>query len=186
LGNLQMVGTASNVGSRTTYFNKIVFDVKTPKVQTCDFTFVNGSTVSLPGGGTTSTGLSPGQMGTFLNFTDVPFGPLEVRNYTEWDETAPAGAGQALATRMRTDAGMEAMMAAIEADRAMLRRLAGNRETASRESLHRLRHQVEARLRELERRMAPANAAGRVRMADSLVLPLRLQRGPTGRDPAKR
>ncbi len=175
-GNLQMLGTASNVGSRTTYFNKIVFDVKTPQVQTCDFTFIQGSTVSLPGGGTTSTGLFPGQSGTFLNFTGVPFGPLEVRRYTNWDETAPAGASSRLDALRKTDAKAAAIVARLEADRSLLWQLASGAETPDRRLVHRVRNRIEARLQELEERMASAKDSARVPFADRLVLPVRRAR----------
>lgn len=175
-GNLQMLGTASNVGSRTTYFNKIVFDVKTPQVQTCDFTFIQGSTVSLPGGGTTSTGLFPGQSGTFLNFTGVPFGPLEVRRYTNWDETAPAGASSTLNALQKTDAKVAAIFAALEADRSLLWQLVSGSETPDRRLVHRVRNRIEARLQELEERMASAKDSARVPFADRLVLPVRRAR----------
>ena len=173
-GKVQMVGNASNIGSRATYFNKIVFDVKTPKIQTCDFTFVQGSTVGLPGGGTTSTGLSPGEAGTFSNSTNVPFGPIEVRLYTTWDETAPAGAGGTLDALRKTDAEAAAVLARLEAHRSVLRQLISGPGKPSRGSLHDLRNRIEGLVQELEERMAPAGASSRVRFSERLLLPVRL------------
>ncbi len=172
LGNLQMQGTASNVGNRTTYFNTVIFDVKTPKVQTCDFALVKGSTVGLPSGGTTTTGLFPGQDGTFLNSTNIPFGPIEIRHYTNWDETAPAGVANTLNALVDADPEAAAILARFGADRALLRQLMSGTGTPSRLSLHHLRDEIEARLRDLEERMAPADAVARVPFGDHQLLPI--------------
>ena len=123
---------------------------------------MQGSTVGLPSGGATSTGLLPGQVGTFVNFTNVPFGPLEVRRYTNWDEAAPAGASNALDALRKADAESAAIFARIEADRSLLRQLISGPGTPSRLSLHHLRNEIEARLQELEERMASPNVFERV------------------------
>jgi hypothetical protein len=171
-GDLQMLGTATNVGTRPTYFNRIVFDVKTPMVQDCDSTFVDGVNMLLPSGVTTSTGLFPGQTGTFTNFTNVPFGPLEVRRYTQWDEAAPAGAHQAVEARRKTDPKVDAILQRLESNRSLLRQLVGGPGTPSRASLNHLRDEIESGLRELEARMAPPDASLRLPFENRLSRPL--------------
>ena len=171
-GDLQMDGTASNVGTRPTYFNEIVFDVKTPRVQTCDSTFVDGVNMMLPSGVITSTGLFPGQVGTFTNFTNVPFGPLEVRRYTQWDETAPPGANQFVEARRKVDAEVDGILHRLEAHRSLLRQLISGPGTPSRASLKHVQDEIESRVRELEERMAAPGTSLRLPFAERLSRPL--------------
>ncbi|MCZ6890713.1 MAG: hypothetical protein O7H39_19655, partial [Gammaproteobacteria bacterium] len=128
------------------------------------------------GGGTTSTGLFPGQSGTFSNPTTLPFAPFEVRRYTNWDETAPAGASSTLDALRTTDAKVAAIFAALEADRSLLWQLVSGSETPDRRLVHRLRDRIEAQLQELEERMGSPKDSARVPFADRLVLPVRSAR----------
>lgn len=157
MGDLLLTGTARNIGSRATFFNRVIFDLKTPKVQACQFTFVTGSTVPVPGGGTTPSGLAPGQQGTFSNFTGLPFGPIELRRYTTWDESAAPGAAEALGAFRGTSAAAAAMIDGFELARELFRQIGTARMLPSAHMLDELWNDVELRLQELERSMAPSH-----------------------------
>jgi len=172
-GTLQLDGGARNTGSRTTYFNKVVFDVKTPKVQTCTFADVQGSTIALPGGGTTSTALAPGATGSFSRTTDVPVGRLEIRTYTQWSENAPAGSGASLQALSRIDDGVAADLVRLRSDQELLWRMLSGAEASSPEALHRLRNSIEARLQRLERQSNTEGLPWRLPFAEQLRVPLR-------------
>jgi len=132
----------------------VIFDLKTPKVQACQFAFVTGSTVPVPGGGSTNSGLAAGQQGTFSNFTGLPFGPIELRRYATWDETAAPGAGETLGAFRITGAAAAAMVDGFELARALFRQVGTARMLPSTQVIDALWNDVEARLRDLEERMA--------------------------------
>ncbi|MGD8329961.1 MAG: matrixin family metalloprotease [Acidobacteriota bacterium] len=175
-GTLQLDGAARNIGSRTTYFNKVVFDVKTPKVQTCTFANVQGSTIALPGGGTTSTALAPGAVGSFSTTTDVPVGRLEIRTYTQWSENAPAGSGASLQALARINDDVAADFVRLQADQERLWRMLTGAEASSAESLHRLRNDIEARLQRIQRRSDTEGLPWRLPFAEQLRVPVRRNR----------
>lgn len=167
MGDLLLTGTARNIGNRATFFNRVIFDLKTPKVQACQFTPVVGSTVPVPGGGTTNSGLAPGQQGTFANFTGLPSGPIELRRYTTWDETAAPGAGEALGAFRSAGAAEAAMVDGFELARALFRQIGTARMLPSPQVLDELWNDVELRLQELESRMAPSGTT-RLRFGETL------------------
>ena len=102
----------------------------------------------------------------------MPFGPLEVRLYTTWDETAPAGSSNTLDALRKTDAKAAAIFAQFEAYRSLLQQLISGPGTPSRQSLHHLRNQIETLALELEERMA--GGSSKVSLGDSILLPVRI------------
>jgi hypothetical protein len=172
-GTLQLDGAARNIGSRMTYFNRVVFDVKRPKVQTCTFANVEGTTIALPGGGTTSTALAPGASGSFSKTTDVPAGALAIRTYTQWSETAPASSGASLQALARIDDDVAADVVRLQADQERLWRMLIGAEASSLEALHELRNNIEARLQRLQRRSDTEELPWRLPFDAPLRIPLR-------------
>ena len=90
-GDLVLRGQLRNAGSIQTYFNAIHIDVRNSDDQIgwCDFEFVQGSALQLPGG-VTDTALAPGQTGSFVNYTPAPRAEVaNVNTWTTWEEADP-------------------------------------------------------------------------------------------------
>jgi hypothetical protein len=90
-GQLVLRGQLRNAGSIQTYFNAIYFDLRTSddEIGFCDFEFVQGSVVQVPGG-YTDTGLAPAQIGSFVSYTPVPRAEVaNVNTWTTWEEADP-------------------------------------------------------------------------------------------------
>ena len=91
LGNLVLRGQLRNAGSIQTYFNAIHIDLRTSndEIGWCDFEFVQGSALQLPGG-ITDTALAPGQLGSFVNYSPAPRADVaNVNLWTTWEEADP-------------------------------------------------------------------------------------------------
>jgi hypothetical protein len=90
-GQLVLRGQLRNAGSIQTYFNAIHVDLRTSddEIGFCDFEFVQGSTVQVPGG-ITDTALAPGQIGSFINYSPAPRAEVaNVNTWTTWEEADP-------------------------------------------------------------------------------------------------
>jgi hypothetical protein len=90
-GQLILRGQLRNAGSIQTYFNAIHIDLRTSddEIGFCDFEFVQGSALQVPGG-VTDTALAPGQIGSFVNYTPAPRAEVaNVNTWTTWEEADP-------------------------------------------------------------------------------------------------
>jgi hypothetical protein len=99
-GQLVLRGQLRNAGSIATYFNSIHIDLRDSEdeIGWCDFEFVQGSVVPLPGG-VTDTGLAPAQIGSFVNYSPAPRDLVaNVNTWTMWEEADPVQ--PALTTRL--------------------------------------------------------------------------------------
>ena len=99
-GQLVLRGQLRNAGSIPTYFNSIHIDLRDSEdeIGWCDFEFVQGSVVPLPGG-VTDTGLAPAQIGSFVNYSPAPRDLVaNVNTWTMWEEADPVQ--PALTTRL--------------------------------------------------------------------------------------
>lgn len=83
-GDLRVRGSARNGGTNLTYFNQVMIAARNSEdaVIDCDFTYVDGTSVRLPSGVTTTSGLLPGQTASFVNFGRPRF--AEVRRVEAW------------------------------------------------------------------------------------------------------
>ena len=100
-GTLRVSGRLRNSGSVQTYFNQMNVDVRNgnDKVIDCDVAFVMGSSVTLPNGNVTDTGLDPGERMPFETLTRAPFAKAKVINkWVSWYEDDPAEDPEAAST----------------------------------------------------------------------------------------
>jgi hypothetical protein len=91
LGDLRLDGFVTNNGSRLTYFTQAAFLVKDTagRALDCDTTYVNGTTVPLPSGVESTSGVPVGQTKPYTAFTRAPFGQDGViTGWTLWEEFA--------------------------------------------------------------------------------------------------
>jgi hypothetical protein len=97
---LRIAGSARNAGPSLTYFNRPVFFVQRSDGRAigCDFTSIQGSQVALPSGESTSSGLLPGQTGTFDTVTHAPAGTPAIRAWVQWAEGGGAVAAESRAS----------------------------------------------------------------------------------------
>jgi hypothetical protein len=88
-GELEILGELRNIGSLLAYFVKFVPTVKNSVGQVIDvgFTYLNGITVELDSGITTSTGLYPGQIASFKIYTSAEYSQVDIVTYKiNWEE----------------------------------------------------------------------------------------------------
>ena len=90
---MRVIGQAINRGGANTYFNAPVFFTQRSdgRAVGCDFTFVSGSSVSLPSGAATPTGLVAGQSGPFDVTTLAPATATSIRSWVSWFEGVISG-----------------------------------------------------------------------------------------------
>jgi len=90
-GQLVVRGQLKNAGSIPTYFNTVHLDLRTSndEIILCDFEFVQGSVLQMPGG-VTDTALAPAQIGSFVNYSPAPRDVVaNVNTWTTWEEADP-------------------------------------------------------------------------------------------------
>ena len=152
-GKLRVRGTLRNRGRVPTFFNQLTVDVRNRngRVIDCDGAFAMGSSVTLPSGRTTETGLAPGERGPFQSKTRASFGQVEtIDNWVTWDEEDPAG--ESADAETASDPQTAALMREYQTLRDEMAMLAGtDPEVVTQRGRAEIRERLAAQVRQIEK-----------------------------------